>query len=223
MLKLKTLSTGSKGNCYLLSTADETLILDCGIGINDIKKGLNFDVSRIVGVCVTHSHLDHSLSVTNFENMGIDVWKPYEVPVENKLRKFGNFTVQAFAVPHDDVPCYGFYIKVDGQKLLYATDFEYIPFNFARLGINHMLLECNYQNKYIQRMAVNYDHVLRGHCELQTTLDVVKYNASDTLKNVILCHLSDKNAVPNECVLAVKKIAQNANVDYARKGFEIEL
>lgn len=155
--------------------------------------------------------------------MGIDVWKPYETLAENKLRKFGNFSVQAFLIPHDDVPCYGFYIKVDGQKLLYATDFEYIPFSFAKLGINHMLLECNYQTEHINRISENYDHVLRGHAELQTTIDIVKDNASDSLKNVILCHLSDKNAVVDECVSAVKKVANGANVDYARKGLEVKL
>lgn len=224
MIKLKILSTGSKGNCYLLSIANETLILDCGIGIKDIKKGLNFDVSKVVGVCVTHTHLDHSLSAQDFENMGIDVWKPYETFTENKLRKFGNFTVQAFEVPHDDVPCYGFYINADRQKLLYATDFEYIPFSFAKLGINHMLLECNYQNKYIQRVSANYEHVLRGHCELRTTLGIVKDNALDSLKNVILCHLSDNNSNADECVSEVKKVVnRKVFVSCARKGLEIEL
>lgn len=56
MLKLKVLSTGSKGNCYLLSTENETLILDCGIPIMDIKKCLDFDLGGVVGVVVTHSH-----------------------------------------------------------------------------------------------------------------------------------------------------------------------
>lgn len=57
MLKLKTLSTGSVGNCYLLSTEEETLILDCGIGIKDIKRGLDYQLGGIQGVVVTHSHL----------------------------------------------------------------------------------------------------------------------------------------------------------------------
>lgn len=56
MLKLKCLATGSSGNCYLLSTENETLILDCGIPIMEIKKSLDFDLGGIVGVVVTHSH-----------------------------------------------------------------------------------------------------------------------------------------------------------------------
>lgn len=57
MLTLKCLGSGSSGNCYLLSTETETLILDCGIPIKEIKKGLKFDLRRVSGVVVTHSHL----------------------------------------------------------------------------------------------------------------------------------------------------------------------
>lgn len=37
---LRCLGSGSSGNCYLLSTDTETLILDCGIPIQEIKRGL---------------------------------------------------------------------------------------------------------------------------------------------------------------------------------------
>lgn len=56
MLKLKTLGSGSSGNCYLLSTENESLILDAGLPIKEIKKGLGFDLGGISGVVVTHSH-----------------------------------------------------------------------------------------------------------------------------------------------------------------------
>lgn len=57
MMKLKVLGSGSSGNCYLLSTENETLILDCGLPIMEIKKGLDFDLGGIKGVLVTHAHL----------------------------------------------------------------------------------------------------------------------------------------------------------------------
>lgn len=56
MLHIKTIGTGSKGNCYLLEADNETLILDCGVPVAEIKKGLNFQLGGIVGVVVTHSH-----------------------------------------------------------------------------------------------------------------------------------------------------------------------
>lgn len=56
-MRLRVLSSGSQGNCYLLEADTETLILDCGIPIKDIKIGLDFDLRRVSGVLVTHSHL----------------------------------------------------------------------------------------------------------------------------------------------------------------------
>ena len=57
-MKLKCISTGSSGNCYLLQADNgETFILDCGISIKGIKKGLNWDIRSVSGVIVSHAHL----------------------------------------------------------------------------------------------------------------------------------------------------------------------
>lgn len=50
-MKLKCIATGSSGNCYLLQAGSgETLILDCGIPIKEIKKGLDWNIKDVVGV-----------------------------------------------------------------------------------------------------------------------------------------------------------------------------
>lgn len=219
MLRLKVLSSGSIGNCYLLSTETEILILDCGIPIMEIKKGLDFGFSKVVGCVVTHSHKDHSQSADELKKMGIPVWKAYLNGSKMECRNFYSVKVQVFDVPHDDEVCCGFYIKIGGQKFLYVTDFEYIKYSFRNQQIQHLLIECNYQNKYVDKSASNREHVLRGHAELQTTLGVVKDNA-DSLKNVILCHISHGNGNPYEMVEEVQKCVKNANVDFAEKGKE---
>lgn len=67
-MKLKCIATGSSGNCYLLtSNSGETLILDCGIPIKEIKKGLDWNIKDVVGVLCTHKHLDHSKPLDNFK------------------------------------------------------------------------------------------------------------------------------------------------------------
>ena len=69
---LKTVESGSSGNCYLLiANSGETLILDCGIPIMEIKKALNWNIKNVVGVLCTHRHLDHSKSVKYFETIGL--------------------------------------------------------------------------------------------------------------------------------------------------------
>ena len=49
-MTLKCIGSGSSGNCYILTCNNEKLILDCGMPIKDIKKGLNWNVKDVVGV-----------------------------------------------------------------------------------------------------------------------------------------------------------------------------
>ena len=232
-MKLKCLGSGSSGNCYLLSTETETLILDCGIPIIEIKKGLNFDLSKVVGCVVTHSHKDHSLSAKDFENMGIPVFKPYENKEPINLNGW-NGTIQAFDLTDKDgkfmhtnadgseCPCYGFLIThPDLGRMLYITDTELVKWRFK--DINHILISCNYQKKYIDdENLAKRNHVFRGHMELETVKEFIKANNSDSLQNIILCHLSNDNSNPEECKAEVEKVAK-CPVYVAGKGLEVEL
>lgn len=221
-MRLKVLSSGSIGNCYLLESDNEVFILDCGIPIKDIKIGLDFDLSKVVGCVVTHAHKDHSKSVNDFKKMGIPVWQPYLDENKVQRRYFGGFMVRSFDVPHDNEPCVGYLIECPNyDRLLYATDFEYIPYSFKKMRIDYALIEANYQKEYVDKEEAKTSHVYRGHSELQTTIGIIKDNA-DSLKTVILCHLSRGNANAEEMVSEVQKVAK-CPVYVAEKGLEVEL
>lgn len=53
---IRVISSGSCGNAYILECENEILILELGISWKDIVKALNFDLSKVVGVCVSHAH-----------------------------------------------------------------------------------------------------------------------------------------------------------------------
>lgn len=221
---LKCLGSGSSGNCYLLSTETETLILDCGIPIREIKKGLDWDISKVVGVLCTHAHLDHAKSVKDFENMGIRVWKPYHESNLTDCMKFCSFSVQCFPLPHNGTPSFGFYINVDGQKILYLTDYEYCKFNFKSLAVNHIICECNYQKELVERDLPNYEHKIRGHCSLETCKSFIASNKTYALRTVILCHMGAETTIAEECLSEVQNVVgEGVSVFLARKGLEIEL
>ena len=224
MLNIKTLSTGSSGNCYLLSTEDETLILDCGLPIKEIKKGLNFDISKVAGVLCTHEHADHNKALEDLRNMGMRIHAPFCVGnVKSSRIRMGSFNVTSFDLPHNGTWNSGFLIKVNGQKILYMTDFEYCQYNFRKLKVNHILIECNYQKELVSKDLPNYEHKIRGHASLDTCKGFIEANATDDLRTVLLLHMGSDTCNPEECVSEVQKVAGNAIVDYARKGLEIEL
>lgn len=220
MLTLKCLGTGSQqGNCYLLAHNDEVIILDAGIPIKAIKRGLNWQLGGIQGVLITHGHHDHDLSVKDFRNMGLSVWRPYLDGTKSQFHQFGGFSVQSFAVPHDNEPCVGYYIEVAGHRILYAMDFEYLPMSFKNMRITDMLVECNHQKELVDRNEAKYSHQIRGHCSLETLIDkVIKENMTNALRNIILCHYSGDSCDIEECVAEVRKVAGNANVSVARAG-----
>lgn len=230
-MKLKCIVTGSTGNCYILtSNSGETLILDCGIPIKEIKKGLNWNVKDVVGVLCTHKHLDHSKSLNDFKAMGIPIYAPY-LKIDYMSMNMGGFTVKPFDLTtvdgswtHTDAngepcPIFGFLIThPEMGRMLYITDCELIKWKFK--DINHILLGVNYDKDLVDTDNPKANHVFRGHLSIDTACDFVRANDSDSLQNVIMCHLSSENADSDSFIEKTKKVAYGANVDVAERNKE---
>ena len=231
MMKLKCIATGSTGNCYLLtSNSGETLILDCGIPIKEIKKGLNWNIRNVVCCIVSHVHSDHSKSVKDFEAMGIPVFAPYislepmRIGMEFKIQAFDLTTIDgSWTHTHangEPCPIFGFLIThKEMGRMLYITDTNLIKWKFK--DINHILLGVNYDKDLVDKdNDPKTRHVFRGHLSIDTACDFVKANYSDSLQNVIMCHLSSENADRDSFIEKMKKVACGANVDVAERNKE---
>ena len=227
-MKLKCIATGSSGNCYTLtSNSGETLILDCGIPIKEIKKGLNWNIKDVVGVLCTHQHSDHNKSLKDFINMGIPVFAPYlslesmKMETEFNIRMFDLTTIDGNWT-HTDAngepcPIYGFLIThKEMGRMLYITDCEVVKWKFK--DINHILLGVNYDKDLVDTDNPKANHVFRGHLSIDTACDFVKANYSDSLQNVIMCHLSSENADKDSFIEKMKNAVNGANVDVAEQG-----
>lgn len=233
-MKIRCISTGSTGNCYVLTDhKGDKLILDCGVPIMAIKKACAFDVEGIVGAVCTHRHTDHSLSVDRIRNIGIPVIAPYKdrktgtTILGDYLVKWFDLTTLDGQWTHTDTdgepcPCYGFWIHHEEMgTLVYVTDTELCKWRFN--NINHILVSCNYQKEHVVMDDPKTQHVLRGHMELGTVRDFVKANATTSLVNVMLCHMSAENAVASECVDEVQKSALGAHVVAMKPNMVIDL
>lgn len=230
-MRLHCIATGSTGNCYTLtSDSGETLILDCGIPIKEIKKGLNWNVKDVVGVLCTHQHSDHNKSLKDFINMGIPVFAPYlslesmKMETEFNIRMFDLTTIDGnwTHTNADGTPCpiYGFLIThKEMGRMLYITDCEVVKWKFK--DINHILLGVNYDKDLVDKdNDPKARHVFRGHLSIDTACDFVKANYSDSLQNIIMCHLSSENSDKDSFIEKMKKVARNANVDAAERNKE---
>lgn len=220
-MKLIVVGSSSAGNTYLLTNGKETLVIDCGVPMLEAKKALDFKILSIVGAVVSHKHGDHNSRSHEYEAAGICVFRPYEMESPRQDARFGNFRVRSFEAIHD-VPCVGYLIEhPEMGKLLYATDTEYVKYRFR--GLTAMLIEANYDDRYINKDEAKFRHVVTGHMSLQTAMRCIEANSAD-LRNVILCHLSGTNGSPVEFKEMVTEVVPpGCQVDVAEPGLVVEL
>ena len=240
-MKLHILGSNSKGNGSILEGKSQTLLLECGLPLKDVKEALNFDLSKVVGGLLSHLHGDHSKCASDFIKNGISLWANKETIDHITKRKYssfvniieaekqytiGEFKVIPFSVKHD-VPCLGFLINhPESGNILFVTDTHYIPKRFK--GLNQILIEANYEAEILDDNLWNgkidnmrYQRVLRSHMSLETCVEALKANDLTGVQNIVLIHLSPQNSnaelFKNKVVEATGK-----NVHIALKGLTID-
>lgn len=210
MIEIKSLASGSSGNCYLVGDGNSTLLLEAGIKFKDIRKGLNFKLSQIAGCLISHEHQDHCRAVVNMMKMGIDIYlsqgtldalglNGHRVIIIKAKKQFniGPWIILPFDTVHDCNEPLGFLLANSmGDKILYATDTCYIPYRFV--GLNIIAIECNYskkilqQNKYLASQVKQ--QIMRNHFSLSNVKDFLKSNDLSKVREIHLLHLSDSNS-----------------------------
>lgn len=222
-MKLTCLGSGSAGNCYLLHNETECLVIEAGIPFKEVKKALDFNVSNIAGVVVSHEHGDHAKYIHEYIKGGIPVMAPSMGHVTGALSAVSKpFSVRTFPLVHD-VPCTGFLIEhSEIGRLLFATDTEYIRYRFKNL--NHILIECNYSQDLLSKSYHDglQERIKLTHMEFGTCKDFIQVNKSQDLKSVCLMHLSDHTSDETLFRKEVQELVE-CPVYVADKGLEYEL
>ncbi|MCC8154593.1 MAG: MBL fold metallo-hydrolase [Tannerellaceae bacterium] len=239
-MKLTVLGSGSAGNCYILENQREDLIIEAGIRLQDVKKALRFNVSKIAGCLISHEHGDHALYYREFlsggfpvlspkavyQNKGCDVMPPWaKVVFPKKGYKVGGFNIVPFDVKHD-VPCLGFMVEhVDMGRLLFVTDTMMLEYTFPVL--NHILLEANYSDEILganiesgKALVSTRRRLMDSHMELGTAKEILRSNNLSEVLNIVLLHLSDHNSNEEQFVREIKEVTGKP-VYAADKGLEL--
>ena len=155
-MKLKILGSSSNGNCYVLETRNESLIIECGVRLSRIKRALGWRLSNVVGAFITHSHNDHAGHATSLATSGVTVFASadtlrakglYGKPFTREIQARHGYAVGGFRViPLDvkhDVPCFAFIVgHAEIGKMLFITDT--IAFPYVVDGLNTILIQANY-------------------------------------------------------------------------------
>lgn len=235
-IKIRTIATGSKGNCYLLTNSrGEVLILECGIPWKKIAEAIQWNQSKVVGCCISHEHGDHARAVNDIRNHLIPIYcsqgTAQKLGLEQSMlfRRVGyklsgchahHFFISAIPAIHDAAEPLIFIIREwdatkDGDVVLFATDTEFIPYRLR--GITKMMVEANYNFDYINDSLVKGDLIktrknrtVKTHMEIGTLEawleEEKKIGGLDLLSEVHLIHVSKQNGNPKEFIRLIQRI-----------------
>lgn len=220
---IKVIGSGSSGNGYLISDGHSQLIIECGISFKKFQTAVEFELGNLDGILISHEHRDHCKYISYYlHGTYADVYATkgtidamfqdrflrlktiekyrfqhlqYKRPVE-----IGNWKVTAFETQHDVAEPCGFLIDnlKTKERLLFATDTYYVKYRFT--DVTHIMIEANYDKQVIdETMTQGFDlkrktRLLESHMSIENTLDFIKANKSDKLKEIYLLHLSDSNS-----------------------------
>jgi phosphoribosyl 1,2-cyclic phosphodiesterase len=237
-MTLKVLGSSSKGNCYLLDNGRETLAIEAGVSFAEVKKAVDFDISRIVGCIASHEHADHSKEARRFIDKRIPLYasrgtfnalgdEKINILEKGVVRCLGGFSVLPFEVKHDAAKPFGFLIHhVDTGSVLFATDTFYLPHTFS--GLNNILIECNYRMDILEENTQNgsvpaaqRNRTLQSHMSYDTCLKALLANDLSAVNNIVLIHLSDRNSNAKEFEDGIRE-ATGKTVHVASKGMILE-
>lgn len=240
-MKLHILGSNSLGNCYILETNTEALIIEAGVRMSNVKKALKWQMRKVVGAVITHEHNDHSEYVTEMAASGVlvlaleEVFKSHDIngkPFTKAIQprkgyKVGGFRILAVPVKHD-VPCLGFVIEhSDMGKLLFITDT--ITFDYSIPGLNHIMIEANYADDIVQDNIASgampeamRPRLLSSHMEIEQTKAILAENDLSQVDNIVLIHLSDGNSDEERFVREIKELTGKV-VYAANAGMTLDL
>ncbi|MBQ9019549.1 MAG: MBL fold metallo-hydrolase [Bacilli bacterium] len=248
-MKIKTLSSGSKGNCSIVLCNDTNLIIDMGISYLTLKRSLEENSLSFLdfqGILITHCHKDHTSGLsTLIKKTKLNVYIPQEmynslkeyVPkdrcifIEDKFN-INDVFIELIHTSHDAPSSVGYIIEYKNRNLVYVTDTGYINRKYLNKMVNKNLYLIESNHDEVMLMDGPYPRFLKervisdtGHLSNTTTSKYLKKIIGNNTKTIILAHLSEKNNTEEKALEAIHNegIDKNIKVLIARQYEESEM
>lgn len=204
-MKYYILASGSSGNCAVIQSDDEFIVLDCGCSATYLKNAfasINLDYHQAKAVLITHFHCDHLKQTRMFCESTF--YAPFKI--ESVSQKFiepyqpfqvGRFTILAMLLSHDCNPTVGYIITDGKETLVQLTDSGYVSETNKELikGADYYIFESNHDIemlKHTSRPPILIERILsnHGHMDNNYAANVLNDVISDKTKEIILAHIS---------------------------------
>lgn len=210
-----------------------------------------FSLDKVKAVFVTHDHADHIKAVGTLANdYDIPIYATPLVHeginknycVTSKLTskhihyiqkeetiRFGEFEIMPFEVPHDSSDNVGYTVRRGETTFCLITDVGHVTETIAEQvrQANYLVLESNHDEDMLKMGP--YPAYLkgrissgRGHLSNREAGRLLAEHASEALRKVWLCHLSEENNHPELARKTVDAVLRSYGL-IAGKDFEVEV
>lgn len=175
-LTFVSLSSGSCGNCSLLSYQDTGIVIDAGVGIRKFQQTIReqaIDIQHVQAILITHDHADHTRAAVRLAHKY--QWQIYAAPsVARALLyhrfasaelsaylksieigttfKIGSFSIRTFEVPHDATQNIGYAIDTPQGRFTLITDIGEVTSTIIEeiKSAKYLVFESNYDRNMLQ-------------------------------------------------------------------------
>ncbi|MDP4277933.1 MAG: MBL fold metallo-hydrolase [Bacteroidota bacterium] len=244
-LRFLSLGSGSSGNCYYFGNSVQGILIDAGIAARTVRKSLKeigVDFSQILGVFVSHDHIDHIKAVGALgERFNLPVYATAKTHnginrcwgAAQKLNgnrrvlepgekvQVGDFSISPYSVSHDATESVCFELCYRSHHILIATDLGCTNEEVCSLirQSDIVVLEANYDERMLKEGKYPYYLKQRitsdtGHLCNTETGRVLAENWHPDLKYIYLCHLSKDNNNPELALQTVETCLNEAGITY---------
>ncbi|MDD7460902.1 MAG: MBL fold metallo-hydrolase [Prevotellaceae bacterium] len=214
-------------------------------------RDYGLSLSDVQNVLVTHDHADHIKSVGSLsKEFGLPIYATHRVhvgieknycvrckvsPERLKLVEYdvtfhlGNFAITPFKVPHDSMDNVGYKIEYNGIVFSLMTDIGMVTDTMKQVisASQYIVIEANHDEEMLSngpypqylknRILGDTGHLSNRHCGTS----LAEY-ATENLKHVWLCHLSEENNHPELAKKTVEQILRSYGI-VAGKDFGLEV
>jgi phosphoribosyl 1,2-cyclic phosphodiesterase len=238
---VQSLGSGSSGNAFLVTTATNTLLIDCGVGIRTITKALrerHMALADIDAVCVTHEHSDHIRTLPKVIHSELELYatlgtarrsaipsSQHTSALEDRPVTIAGITIWPMPVAHDAIEPCGFMAEMpDGTRVTMLTDlgsWHDSLRDFVRasdliiLEANHdeEMLRCGPYPTYLKRrVASDVGHLSNRHCGIALGEAL---RGTTHRPEIWLAHLSEHNNRPGLAEETVREALAKSDLDLA--------
>ncbi len=236
-MRLYPFCSSSNGNCTLLQSGEQAILIDCGVPLSRIKDAVSqmgLGMEQIAGILLTHEHSDHIKAIPQLV-------KHYSIPFygtegtlaaaevvghdhQNLPFTVGNFNITPIETSHDVVSPCGYRIEAEGKTIAIVTDTgKTTPGMLQALsGCSLIMLESNYDPELLEfgpypavlkrRIKSDKGHLSNNDCASLLALKALE----GELKTAVLAHLSDHNNTPLTAQMAVLNTFEQYGIEDVR-------